>query len=159
MLERDYHLADPLKKYHPFREADPLDVHFQSPLGYPSVTLFRQNEIQELKVNLRKYVREMFVALTVSMLGIAFYGRLPTLKNYPSWKIRLPISVGMLLIPIATNRHIQKKYKKITTRLINSKYKLYQEYLIMGDIRLVNPECRLEELPREPTASINSSTA
>lgn len=112
MLERDYYLADFTSRYYPHREQPTLKDHLLKAFQISTIVLLKPNEYKELAACISSQVKSTAMSLAASLIGIISYKHIPFLKNYPQWKIRVPVSLGMLMLPfIWTQRHFTGSQK------------------------------------------------
>jgi len=120
------------------------------PLACPSVFLFTHKELKQISADIDRGFNYTLLTYAVSLLGIAFYKQLPLLKRYPRWWVRLPVSLAMLLAPgIFVNSYVRPKYEQLADTITKRKQRRYNMYIVTGDLRDVNRDCVLEDLPEE----------
>ena len=158
MLERDYYLADFTRQYLPQKEEPTLRSHFNNPFSTPSLFMFTSHEFKELSISFAHSIKYPFVALAISLMGIGFYKRLPLLKLYPNLWVRFPVSIAMLSVPVMLNAHYLSTYEKLVRKISKQKANGYRQYILTGDLRYMNADCVLEELPANPAANHEATT-
>lgn len=58
--------------------------------------------------------KHTFMGIGVGLIAAVFYKKLPFLKNYPSWKVRLPVSLLFITMPfLGVTRFYTVKFNKL----------------------------------------------
>ena len=83
--------------------------------------------------------------LVVSLLPIVFHKRIPKLKNYPSWKARVPLALLYLMVPMTVGGYLSNKVQAEVGMKYQLNMKEFMQYRLTGDVTYINPEIKFYE--------------
>lgn len=148
MLERDYYLEDVTKQYYPDTSVKQLVEKLYRGYIPSNGSLFTKEELDGFSNVLREANKKKLAVLTPFLIAIIFYKRIPGLKELPSWRWRLPISLALLYLPISLCfDQFDSKHIMLAEEICSKKSKKFRRYQMSGDIRKINPKVQLVELP------------
>lgn len=148
MLERDYYLEDVTKQYYPNTSLNELLSRLYKPALASNQSLFQHDELVPFINAYNTAGMQRLAILVASLLPILFYRKIPGLNRLSNWQWRLPISLGILLLPsVISTGIVNEKHTKMAEELCYKKRKKFRRYQLSGDIRKINPTVKLVELP------------